>query len=555
MKNLLFISLILFPVELYSQCSGGSNGGAITPTTTWQTVTISAGSYYTFTVSAGSCDTYDFSFCQGGGSASYDTQITIRTNADVYANSYSDDNCSLQSQIIGFVPSGAGTYRVLINSYPCGSSGATATLAYRKTSPGSNANYQYLSNASATGNCIALTSASNNQTGCAWDVNSTLNFASNFSYDLTVNLGSSDAGADGMAFVIQNDASGRCKCGTSGGSMGAGGISNSLTIEIDTYLNTEDRDDGMAGVLCSGGPEPDHLDIWLNGVINPEYGSSCVTDGGERIVASAVPLMSGASIYNIENGSDHILRISWNSSTNIISATVLNIALTTTYGTISYSFNPMTVFGTNTPYFGFTASTGGLNNQQNFCLPDVLLPVEIISYTAVCEEQNVKIEWVSISENQNDFYQLERSINGIDYVEIAKINGALNSNQLKNYSFIDSDQFYGSRYYRLSQTDLDGNRKIIGQPLEVKCESSSTTFLIYPNPANDLLMINNISGIEGEIEIQIIDLNGKIILRHILENDLAQSPIKLNDISQGVYIVNVLSKNTSVQIDKLIIAR
>jgi hypothetical protein len=399
-----------------------------------------------------------------------------------------------------------------------------------------------------------LTPAANDQTGCAWDVNSTLSFTSNFTYDLTVNLGSSDAGADGMAFVIQNDPAGRCKCGTAGGSMGAGGITNSLTIEIDTYLNTEDRDDGMAGVLCSGGPDPDHLDIWLNGVINPEYGSSCVTDGGERVVSSAVPLMSGGGFYNIENGANHILRISWVVSTNTLTASVLNSGLTTTYGTISYSFNPMTVFGTNSPYFGFTASTGGLNNQQTYCLPNILLPVEIISFTALCEEQGVKIQWSSASEHQNAFYQLERSFDGIAYEEIAMVNGAINSNQILDYSVIDSDKHSGNRYYRLAQTDLDGQRKMIGQPLVLSCDFDNSVINLFPNPANVVLMISRNSD-ANDFEIEIIDLNGKLITHQFLDNDLINSQIKLNDISQGVYIVNVLSKNTSLQIEKLIIAR
>jgi hypothetical protein len=399
-----------------------------------------------------------------------------------------------------------------------------------------------------------LTNASNDQTGCAWDVNSTLNFSSNFTYDLTVNLGNSDAGADGMAFVIQNDPAGRCKCGTAGGSMGAGGITNSLTVEIDTYLNTEDRDDGMAGVLCSGGAEPDHLDIWLNGVINPEYGSSCNTDAGERVVPAAVPLMSGGAIYNIENGANHILRITWSAGSNTLTASVLNNALTTTYGTISYAFNPMTVFGTNTPYFGFTASTGGLNNQQTYCLPNVLLPVEIISFTALCDEQSVKIQWTSASEHQNAFYQLERSFDGITYDEIAMVTGAINSNEILDYSVIDAEKYSGNRYYRLSQTDLDGQRKMIGQPLVLSCEFDQTIVSLYPNPANDLLTISRNPEILN-LEIQIIDLNGKLITHQILENDLLEAKINLNDISQGVYIVNVLSGNTSVQIEKLIITR
>lgn len=556
MKFCFILTLLLLEQVVFAQCSGGSNGGAITPTTSWQTLTVAAGNYYTFTVPAGACDTYDFTFCQGGGTASYDTQISIRTNADVYANGYNDDNCGLSSQILSYTPSaGAGTYRVLINNYFCASSGATATLAYKKNSPGTNADYQFLSNATASGSCINLTAASNNQTGCSWDVNSTLNFASNFSYDFTINLGSSDAGADGMAFVMQNDPSGRCKCGTAGGSLGAGGITNSLTVEVDTYLNTEDRDDGMTGVLCSGGPEPDHLDIWLNGVVNPEYGSSCVTDGGERVVASAVRLMSGANIYNIENGANHVLRIAWNAGTTTLTASVWDSGVTTMYGTISYSFNPITVFGTNTPYFGFTASTGGLNNLQTFCLPSILLPVEIVSFNALCESNRVKIEWTSISENQNAYYQLDRSFDGITYESFAVITGEMSSNQLKTYTVHDVDAIGKPVFYRLMQTDINGETRMVGDPLFVECEGNLETASLFPNPANELVQIQFNSSSLKEKKVNIYDISGKQLFTLVLPSETKATSIPLAELPQGVYFLIIEENQTVILNEKLVIAR
>lgn len=552
MKKTIFILLFFNPIEIFSQCSGGSNGGSITPTTSWQTTAVAAGNYYTFNVPAGTCDTYDFSFCQGGGTASFDTQISLRTNADVYAGAYNDDNCSLQSEILGFAPSGAGTYRVLINNYNCASSGATATLAFRKSSPGTNANYIFLEDATATGNCISLTPASNDQKGCAWDVNSTLDFNSNFSFDLTVNLGSSDAGADGMAFVMHNDPAGLCACGTAGGSLGAGGITNSLIIEIDTYLNTEDRDDGMSGVLCSGGTEPDHLDIWLNGNINP-FADCSFQPPGARIVASAVPLMNGASLYNIENGSNHILRIAWNSGTSTITASVWNNTVSTCYGTITYSFNPITVFGTNTPYFGFTASTGGLNNSQSYCLPNILLPVELKSFETQCLGNKTSITWSSYSETDNDFYFLEKSTDGFNFQTVYVVNGSQNSNQIINYRFEEPSNNMLT-YYRLSQTNINGVTKIIGQPQEVNCFSYED-ITIYPNPVQDNLML--FLGEENleDFDLYIYDLSGKKVFENTILKESSLKQIDISQLNNGIYFLVVETSKNIVFQEKLAITK
>ena len=137
--KLLFL-LFTFSLSIsftYSQCSGGSSGGALSPAPTsgFQTATVAAGRYYTIVVpafSACTTYTYTFTFCSNGGTASFDTQITILDNSGTYAGGYNDDFCSFQSKVT-WTPSAPGTYRILINNYNCLSSGAAATLAYNVT--------------------------------------------------------------------------------------------------------------------------------------------------------------------------------------------------------------------------------------------------------------------------------------------------------------------------------------------------------------------------------------------------------------------------------------
>ena len=96
---LIISTLLCFSKLGYAQCTGGTNGGAISPapTSVYQTMNCPAGDfYYTFVVGAGPCfSTYDFSFCSADGSnASFDSQITILDNTGVaVAGGYSDDFC------------------------------------------------------------------------------------------------------------------------------------------------------------------------------------------------------------------------------------------------------------------------------------------------------------------------------------------------------------------------------------------------------------------------------------------------------------------------------
>jgi len=537
---IVFLLSLFLVLNTNAQCSSsaGTNTGSLTPTTSWQTVGgVDRGEYFTF--AATSCNAYTFTFCSNGGTASFNSQITITDNVTgttTYA--FNDDFCGTASEVT-FTPSVSATYRVFITRFNCNSGGAGtgATLAYRYVAQNiSTTQYSLVDDAvAAAPGCVTLTANSNDQRGCAWDVNSTLDFTAGFTYDFTVNLGSSDAGADGMTFTIQNDPRGLCACGTAGGSLGTGGVTNSLVVELDTYLNTEDRDDFSSSFIgCFGAEEPDHLDIWVNGIINPDLDSDCnLTSAGERVIPTAVRLQNPPGTnYNIENGLDHILRISW--IPNTLTAQLLNAAGTITYGTVSHTFDPMTVFGTNTPYFGFTASTGGLSNQQSICLPSVLLPVTLTGFKITCTAQKNIVSWSTFSEINSSHFILEHSTDGINYNFTARINAAGTSNSELNYSF---EHFLSATnvYYRLFQYDLNGGYKLYG-PVSSACNETGG-FMIHPNPATpDGAITISITGDPEEINnITVYDKLGRIIyVTDIIEQKII---IQTNNLSTGIYTV------------------
>jgi hypothetical protein len=130
------LGITFFQTEAIAQCSGGVVQGNITPTAVIQTVPVPlAGLYFTFTATAGGV--YEFSFCAAqGGSASYDTQLTIINDVtSAYAGGYNDDWCGLQSYL-QWTCSTSGVYRVLVSRYFCNQNGGSpATLAYRLLPP------------------------------------------------------------------------------------------------------------------------------------------------------------------------------------------------------------------------------------------------------------------------------------------------------------------------------------------------------------------------------------------------------------------------------------
>jgi hypothetical protein len=85
-----------------------------------------------------------------------------------------------------------------------------------------------------------------------------------------------------------------------------------------------------------------------------------------------------------------------------------------------------------------------------------VLPVELISFKAYREHNEIEIVWSTASEEDNDFFTIERSGDAIHFNEIGCVQGAGNSNALIEYSFTDFYQANSPLYYRLKQTDYNG---------------------------------------------------------------------------------------------------
>jgi hypothetical protein len=539
---ILFIGLFWQKITINAQCNSasGTNAGTITPTATFQTVSgVNGGNYYI--VNANPCKTYTFSFCPavGNGSASFDTQITVTdlTGAPI-AGAYNDDYCGVQSCLV-WQPSTSGNVRVYITQYSCQNTGTGGIMAYAAVNAATNTpQYSLLGTAVTSGSCTTLTNTTA-QTGCAWNLSPTLNFTANFSRDFIVNLGNNNSGGDGMTFVMQNDPRGLCACGGQGSVFGASGIANSIAIEIDTYLNTEDRDDGMAGVLCTAGPEPDHLDIWLNGNINPA-GSGCPTPAGARIIPSAVKLMSGGLDYDVENGLNHIFRISWaTGSPGTLTAKLLNAAATATYGTVSYTFNPLTLFGTNTPYFGFTAATGGVYNTQSICDQVTPLSIELSDFEALKENAVSHLYWKTETEKNNKQFEIERSADGSSWKKIATILSEAqsgNSYNSLNYNTYDTDPVSGANYYRLKEVDRDLSFKYSAVKV-LYFQDGESEPRVFPNPANESLTVSL-----GKLQagkIRIYNSLGQLV--HDFDQALSTSTIDISGFNPGFYFISISS--------------
>ncbi|MBK5285602.1 MAG: hypothetical protein JJE25_09365, partial [Bacteroidia bacterium] len=110
------------------------------------------------------------------------------------------------------------------------------------------------------------------------------------------------------------------------------------------------------------------------------------------------------------------------------------------------------------------------------------LPVELISFNASANENQVSLNWQTASEINNNYFTLEKSQDGTNYQSIRTVKGAGNTNVAQSYFYMDNSNSQSPIcYYRLKQTDFDGTTKEIGLKV-VRIKSSSDAVSVYPNP-------------------------------------------------------------------------
>jgi hypothetical protein len=165
------------------------------------------------------------------------------------------------------------------------------------------------------------------------------------------------------------------------------------------------------------------------------------------------------------------------------------------------------------------------------------LPIELISFDAINNNSSVILNWETATEINNDFFEIQHSINNNDWEEIGRIEGNGTTNKLHSYSFTHQSPVKGVNYYRLKQTDFDG--KFSFSQIRSVNIGPDKNIEIYPNPSNGLIHITNI---QNDSKIELIDLNSRLINIDIQYND-GEAVINIKDLPKSIYFIRIISNN------------
>lgn len=183
----------------------------------------------------------------------------------------------------------------------------------------------------------------------------------------------------------------------------------------------------------------------------------------------------------------------------------------------------------------------------------VPLPVTLLSFEATAQSEYIALRWQTASELNNDFFTLQRSVNGETFEDIAKVPGAGTSTKITSYGYKDYASPAGNIYYRLLQTDFDGTVSMEKTVLIQYKGAGKAYVQAYPNPSSQHEGITLQGGNfkpEAEVSIRLVDVAGRLVKNYnVLTNSKGAFKLDLQHIRHaeaGVYMLLASDRSSFV---------
>lgn len=185
------------------------------------------------------------------------------------------------------------------------------------------------------------------------------------------------------------------------------------------------------------------------------------------------------------------------------------------------------------------------------------LPIDLVFFRSEVLNNKVMLHWRSSREEQNDYYIVERSIDGHHFNEIARITGAGDSYTNIDYNYIDKEKVNEMVYYRLTQVDFEGKPEVLNVILTdtKKISRNSDLISIAPNPFEGEFECKYFSQNDTRVEIMLTNQEGHIMYYDIVNSNKGINTFTYVDnigITAGIYYLRVTGANNIVSSTKIL---
>lgn len=174
------------------------------------------------------------------------------------------------------------------------------------------------------------------------------------------------------------------------------------------------------------------------------------------------------------------------------------------------------------------------------------LPLELLSFNGNTGVSSNFLQWETLTEENVQWHIVERSEDGIKWVETGRKAGQLSSNVALKYELEDRTP-PAKAYYRLRSVDVDGSENLSNSILLTRKGEHFGIAAAFPSPAKDKLTVRFTSITEENVTIRITDITGRMVLEQQIsaEKGINESPVQLSGLQAGMYMVSISNATES----------
>lgn len=200
-------------------------------------------------------------------------------------------------------------------------------------------------------------------------------------------------------------------------------------------------------------------------------------------------------------------------------------------------------------------TTGGCGND--FAIDDIKLascpsggpvPVVFSGISAQAKGSGVLVNWTTSSEINNDYFELEHSMNGNSWTKIATVKGSGTTSLSSRYQSYHAKPGIGRNLYRVRQVDFDGRSKL-SSTASANVSAEGTTVTILNNPIKDVLTLDLRSNEAQTLQLQLTDLSGRRVLQQSIRINNGYQRLSIpvsQSLTAGLYALQLLDENNQV---------
>ncbi len=217
------------------------------------------------------------------------------------------------------------------------------------------------------------------------------------------------------------------------------------------------------------------------------------------------------------------------------------------FGSSTVDFNPGT--GVSNLIAPSSVDNAFFAKYQTSYIP---LPIELISFTGENHQDRNELRWITASEINNDYFEIEKSSNGYTFENIGIVKSKGFSDHILKYEFTDESPLTGLNYYRLKQVDVNGEFTY-SKTIVIKA-STNLAISVTPNPFINFITIEFRSAIPSNTTILIYDAMGKLIKKLELlqlQPEVHSLNIDLSGFNKGIYFCKIVS-NENILVKKIL---